>query len=62
MSVKYIPHSIPLLYSKTGVCKGTQIFLIFAQKHRLWVLIEAVQTGTHNLCFYGVGICDCVIF
>ena len=30
------------------------IFLISAQKHRLWVLVslaEAVLTSTHNLCF-----------
>ena len=26
-------------------------FLISAQKHRLWVLVEAVLTSTHNLCF-----------
>ena len=25
----------PLLYSKTGVCRGIPIFLIFAPKHRL---------------------------
>ena len=46
----------PLLYSKTGVCGGIPIFLIFAPKHRLWVLVrtasrEAVLTCTHNLCF-----------
>ena len=29
------------------------IFLISAQKHRMWVLVrgEAVLTGTHNVCF-----------
>ena len=27
------------------------IFLTFVQKHRLWVLAEAVLTSTHNLCF-----------
>ena len=30
------------------------MFLIFAQKHRLWVLVRtasAVLTSTHNLCF-----------
>ena len=27
------------------------IFLISAQKHRLWVLFEAVLMSTHNLCF-----------
>ena len=30
----------PLLYSKTWVCRGIPIFLIFAPKHRLWVLIR----------------------
>ena len=29
----------------------TLFFLIFARKHRLWVLVtEAVLTSTHNLC------------
>ena len=27
------------------------IFLISAQKHRLWLLGEAVLTSIHNLCF-----------
>ena len=27
------------------------LVLIFASKHRLWVLAEAVLTCTHNLCF-----------
>ena len=27
------------------------IFLISAHKQRLWVLVEAVLTSTHNLCF-----------
>ena len=33
--------------------KNSDIFLISAQKHRLWVLVraEAVLTSTHNLCF-----------
>ena len=59
MSVKCIPPKTPLLYSKTGVCRGIPIFLIFDPKHRLWVLVrtasarlgEAVLTCTHNLCF-----------
>ena len=38
MSVKCIPPYTPLLYCKTGVCRGIPIFLIFAPKHRLWVL------------------------
>ena len=33
MSVKRIPPHTPLLYRKTGVCKGKPIFLIFAPKH-----------------------------
>ena len=48
--VMYTPLN-PTLYSKTGVCRGIPIFLIFAQKHRLWVLAEAVLTCIHNLCF-----------
>ena len=32
MSVKCIPPQTPLLYSKTGVCRGIPIFLIFAPK------------------------------
>ena len=27
------------------------IYLIFAQRHRLWELAKAVLTSTHNLCF-----------
>ena len=37
MSVKCVPPQTPLLYSKTGVCRGIPIFLIFAPKHRLRV-------------------------
>ena len=33
------------------MCRGIAIFHIFAPKHRLWVLGEAVLTCTHNLCF-----------
>ena len=51
MSVKCVPPQTPLLYSKTGVCMGIPVFLIFAPKHRLWVLVRvAVLTSTHNLC------------
>ena len=46
MSVCSIP---PLSYSKTGVYRSIHNFLIFALKHRLWVLV--VLTCTHNLCF-----------
>ena len=38
----------PLLYSKTGVYRGIHFFLIFALKHRLWVL---VLMCTRNQCF-----------
>ena len=41
------PHFYIVKLGFTGVYI---IFLIFAQKHRLWVL-EAVLTSTHNLCF-----------
>ena len=41
MSVTCIPH----LYSNSGVCGGRPIpiFLIFAQKHRLWVLLRTAS-------------------
>ena len=43
MPVKYIPPYTPLLYSKTGICRGIPIFLIFAPKHRLWVLVRTAS-------------------
>ena len=43
MSVKCVPPQTPLLYSKTGVCRGIPIFLIFAPKHRLWVLVRTAS-------------------
>ena len=43
MSVQCISPYIPLLYSKTGVCRGIHIFLIFALKHRLWVLVRTTS-------------------
>ena len=43
MSVKCIPPQTPLLYRKTGVCRGIPIFLIFAPKHRLWVLVRTAS-------------------
>ena len=52
MSVCFIPPNTTLLYSKTGVYRSIHYFLIFALKHRLWVLeAEAVLTCTNNLCF-----------
>ena len=43
MSVQSIPTQTPLLYSKTGVCRGIPIFLIFAPKHRLWVFVRTAS-------------------
>ena len=43
ISMQYIPPHTPLLYSKTGVCRGIPIFLIFALKHRLWVLVRTAS-------------------
>ena len=42
MSVKqfHTPH----LYSKSGVYRGTPIFLIFDPKYRLWVLVRTTPT------------------
>ena len=38
--------------AKLGITGVYIIFLISAQKHRLWVLVtESVLTSTHNLCF-----------
>ena len=34
MSVKCLLPQTPLLYSKTGICRGIPICLIFAPKHR----------------------------
>ena len=36
---------------KLGFTGVVIIFLISAQKHRLCVLVEAVLTSTHNMCF-----------
>ena len=43
MSVKCLPPRTPLLYSKTGVSRGIPIFLTFAPKHRLWVLVRTAS-------------------
>ena len=37
------PHGPPLLYSKTGVCRGIHIFSYFPPKHRLWVLVRTAS-------------------
>ena len=42
------PHFYIVELGFTGVCS---IFLISAQKHRLWVLAKIVLMSTHNLCF-----------
>ena len=43
MSVCFIPPYTPLLYSKTGVHRGIEYFLIFALKHRLWVRVRTAS-------------------
>ena len=43
MSVQWTPPYTPLLYSKTGVYRGELVFLIFALKHRLWVLVRTAS-------------------
>ena len=61
MSVKCIHPYTPLLYSKTGVCRGIPIFLIFAPKPRFWVLVRTaiLPTAIHILVkifnFYNIG-------
>ena len=42
-SVCFIPPYTPLLYSKTGVYRGVHYFLIFALKHRLWILVRTAS-------------------
>ena len=42
------PHFYPIKLGFTGIYI---IFLISAQKHRLWVLVRTASTSTHNLCF-----------
>ena len=44
MSVKCIPPSTPLLYSKTGVCRGIQYFSYFCSK--------TLIVGTHKNHLY----------
>ena len=48
-----IQRFLKLLKMKIFGTKKNDIFLIFAPKHRLWVLVrtKAVLTSTHNLCF-----------
>ena len=42
------PHFYIVKLGFTGVYI---IFLISAQKHRLWVLVRTASSSTHNLCF-----------
>ena len=42
-SVKCKPPHIPLLYSKTGFYRGIPILLLFAPKHKLWVLVRTAS-------------------
>ena len=49
MSVQCIPPQTPLLCSKTGVCNGIPIFLNFAPKHRLWVLVRTATVYPQSM-------------
>ena len=49
MSMKSIPPHTPLLYRKTGECRGIPIFLSFAPKHRLWVLVRTASVRRSNV-------------
>ena len=48
MSVWSYPLTPHFYIVKLGFYRGIHYFLIFALKHRLWVLI---RTCTHNQCF-----------
>ena len=54
--MKCIPPQPPLLCGKTGVCRGIPIFLIFAPKYRLWVLVRSraasATFSTENFQFF----------
>ena len=41
----------PFYIVKLGFTGVYIIFLISAQKHRLWVLVRTASLSTHNLCF-----------
>ena len=49
MSMKSIPPHTPLLYRKTGECRGIPIFLSFAPKHRLWVHVRTASVRRSNV-------------
>ena len=47
MPLNCIPPYTPLLYSKTGVCRGIPIFVIFDPKHGLW--LEQLRRGSSKV-------------
>ena len=49
MSMKSISPHTPLLCRKTGECRGVPIFLSFAPKHRLWVLVRTASVRRANV-------------
>ena len=49
MSMKSISPHTPLLCRKTGECRGIPIFLSFAPKHRLWVLVRTASVRRSNV-------------
>ena len=60
MSMKYIPPHNPLLYSKTGVYGGIPIFLIFASKYELWVLVKTASTS-RLYCVPTINVLDKIV-
>ena len=53
VSVQRIPPIKPHFYSKTGVCGGIPIFLIFALKHRLYVpTIYVLSKNKKKITFF----------
>ena len=42
------PPLTPLLYSKTGVCRGVHYFCYFCSKYRLWYSLEPPRWGGSN--------------
>ena len=62
MSVECIPSYTPLLYSDTGVCRDILIFLIFALKHKLWVLVRTASASHLIVAVTGKSICRVTAF
>ena len=60
MSMKLMPPLTSLLFRKTGVYRGTPIFLIFDLKHTLWVVVRTALA----MWFYRVPtinvLCKCI--